>query len=295
MKKIRYEITAKIVNLSGACFWYWGDFYHFLDSCGVPKDLQNKYPRDSFNKYNVMKNIIYELEATKQMPILQQIIANFYKLKLPVNKENLDIEKAKTLLAEFKDSVGNDPIEFEMKEKEKAQKIKNAREANEAIQLTNIALGVIKQDFYDLFGNKKISPQQRGFELEKIFHKILDLEELESKKPYKADGEQIDGQLKFEKFDYLIEIKWEKGKMKQSDLSIFDGKIRGKAQSTRGLFFAINGFDDNAIRKFSGDSPKMILMDGFDFMEVLEGRKSFYDCIKMKVNALVTYGSIMSK
>lgn len=53
-------------------------------------------------------------------------------------------------------------------------------------------------------------------------------------------------------------------RIKQKDLAIFDGKIRGKAQSTRELFLDANGFDENAVVKFSGDSPRIILMTGED-------------------------------
>ena len=112
-------------------------------------------------------------------------------------------------------------------------------------------------------------------------------------KPYKTpDGEQIDGYFKYEKFDYLVECKWEDGFIKQRDLSIFDGKIRGKAQSTRGLFLAANGFDENAIQKFSGDSPRIILMSGDDLAMILNGQVLFYDALKAKVEAIVRYGNI---
>lgn len=98
--------------------------------------------------------------------------------------------------------------------------------------------------------------------------------------------------FRYEKFDYLIESKWEDGPIKQKDLSIFDGKIRGKAQSTRGLFLAANGFDENAIHKFSGDSPRVILMTGEDLAIVLSDRVLFHDAMKAKVEAIVRYGNI---
>jgi hypothetical protein len=116
---------------------------------------------------------------------------------------------------------------------------------------------------------------------------------LEYSKPYKTlDGEQIDGHFKYDKFDYLVELKWEDGVIKQKDLSIFDGKIKGKAQSTRGLFLAANGFDDNAIVKFSGDSPRIILMTGEDLTYVLNARVLFHDAMKAKIEAIVRFGNI---
>lgn len=119
------------------------------------------------------------------------------------------------------------------------------------------------------------------------------LSEIDFSKSYKTpDGEQIDGHFKYEKFDYLVECKWESGVIKQKELSIFDGKIRGKAQSTRGLFLAANGFDLNAIQKFSGDSPRIILMTGDDLAMILSGQVLFFDAMKAKVDAIVRYGDI---
>ena len=123
---------------------------------------------------------------------------------------------------------------------------------------------------------------------------LLQLNEFEYSKPYRTpDGKQIDGHFRYEKFDYLVEIKWTDGLTKQKDLSIFDGKIRGKAQSTRGLFLSANGFDDNAVAKFSGDSPRIILMTGADLSIILSAQISFHDAMKAKVDAIVRFGNIL--
>ena len=96
----------------------------------------------------------------------------------------------------------------------------------------------------------------------------------------------------YEKFDYLVEAKWITGPTKQPDLSIFDGKIRGKAQSTRGLFLAADGFDGNAVEKFSGDAPRIVLMTGEDLAIVLDGTLPLADVMRAKVDAIVRYGNI---
>lgn len=75
-------------------------------------------------------------------------------------------------------------------------------------------------------------------------------------------------------------------------MSIFDGKLKGKAQSTRGLFISINGFDQNVIIKFTGDSPRIILMDGADLTYILSTRFSFYDALMIKTTKLAKYGEI---
>lgn len=292
-KRIDYELKETIVSLSGACFWYWNSFHSFLESCGVPKLLQQKYPKESYNKYQAMRNILQVLEERNEIDIINNIISNFYKLRNAVDRGSLDEEKAKKLLIEFRELVGDDPIEKEIERRKKEEyrtqhkiKIKENISQNKRIEALNTL-------FVKLTTTTAFSPQQRGYKLEDIFCDLLQISELEYSRPYKTpDGEQIDGHFRYEKFDYLIESKWESGLIKQKDLSVFDGKIRGKAQSTRGLFLAANGFDENAISKFSGDSPRIILMTGADLALILNGQVQFYDAMKAKVEAIVRYGNI---
>lgn len=294
-KKLDFQIKERIVKLAGACFWYWDGFHSFLLSSGVHRRLLTKFPKGTFSKYQVMRNILDELEISSDVEIIENIVSSFYRLTTPIDRDNLDVNEAKQLLKDFKAAVGDDPIQRALQEKERQKRQKEAKQRGERTQTQLKRLEEIKKHFLSVFSGGDYTPQQKGFELEKIFFDLLDLEELEYTKPYRGSGEQIDGHFSYAKFDYLVEIKWLKGQVKQSDLSIFDGKIRGKAQSTRGFFLAVNGFDDNAIRKYTGDSPRIILMDGQELINVLEGRKSFFDSLKYKVDALVRFGDIYRK
>ena len=120
-KRINFELKENIVTLSGACFWYWNSFYSFLDSCGVPKSFQQRYPREAYNKYQVMRNILGDLEERNQIEIINNIISNFFKLRIAIDRDKLDEKKAKQLLKEFRELVGTDPIENEVKKRAKGQ------------------------------------------------------------------------------------------------------------------------------------------------------------------------------
>lgn len=292
-KKIRFEIKEKIVSLSGACFWYWNSFYSFLDSCGVPKALYTRYPKESFNKYQVMRNVLENLEERNQIDAIDSIISNFYKLRNAVDRDNLDERKAKRLLEEFREAVGNDPIENEIKKQQREQARATHRKSINVRKVQTKQLEQLNAYFITLTTSKEVTPQQRGYKLEELFFDLLQFSEFEYSKPYRTtDAEQIDGHFKYEKFDYLVEAKWIDGLTKQKDLSIFYGKIRGKAQSTRGFCLSANGFDENAVSKFSGDAPRTVLMTGEDLALVLSGQILFFDAMKAKVNAIVRYGNI---
>jgi len=283
-----------MVALAGACFWFWNSFHNFLESSGVPRSLHQRYPKDAFNKYDVMRNILDVLEERGDIDTINTLISNFYRLKNAVDRDNLDNEKAKRLLQEFRDTVGNDPIEAAIKNKQQAQARADYQHSLDDKKAQRRILADLNARFLALASATDVTPQQRGFKLETLFFDLLHFAEFEHTKPYRTpDGEQIDGHFKYEKFDYLVEAKWITGPTKQEALSIFDGKIRGKAQSTRGLFLAAEGFDDNAVTKFSGDAPRIILMTGEDLAIVLSGTLPMFDVMKAKVDAIVRYGNII--
>ncbi len=291
-KKINYEVKEKIVELAGSCFWYWNRYYSFLDSCGVPKQLYNRYPKDTYNKYTVMRNIIDTLEKQNHLDIINNIISNFYKMNNAIDKDNLDTKKAKVLLNEFRQIVGSDPIENEIKlKKEQEHRINKDTEISSKKELED-KLSSLYKEFLDLFSTNQYTPQQRGFQLEKIFSELLRVNEFDYSPPYKTDTEQIDGYFSFEKFDYLVELKWTSEQIKQKDLSIFDGKLKGKGQSTRGLFISVNGFDENSILKFTCDNPRILLMTGEDLIYILNNTFTLFDSLKIKTNILAKHGNI---
>ncbi|MEL6898600.1 MAG: hypothetical protein AAFP90_21085 [Planctomycetota bacterium] len=292
-KRISFDVKEQIVGLAGACFWYWNSFHSFLESAGVPRSLHQRYPRDAYNKYQVMRNIIGVLEDQGHVETINTLISNFYRLKNAVDRDKLDTDKAKRLLTEFRDSVGNDPIDAAIKEQEREKARSSYQESVASTKAKTEGLTELNKRFLDLAAAQSITPQQRGFKLETLFFDLLHFAEFDHTKPYRTpDGEQIDGHFKYEKFDYLVEAKWIAGATKQKDLSVFDGKIRGKAQSTRGLFLAAEGFDENAVNKFSGDAPRIVLMTGEDLAIVLNGTLPIFDMMKAKVDAIVRYGNI---
>ncbi|WP_334179665.1 restriction endonuclease [Pseudoxanthomonas sp.] len=293
-KKLSYEAKEKMVELAGACFWYWDGFYSFLTSCGVPVAVQKRYPRESHNKYSMMREILNELDRSGNSELISSLASGFYQLKGPRDKDKLDVNKAKSLLAEFKDAIGDDPIDAEIKRRdaERAKEV-HAQSVSER-RADSKRMEEINSEFLSLSTSKDVTPQNRGFALERLFFQLLHISEVDHTKPYRTSGkEQIDGHFRYEKFDYLVEAKWTEGLTKQPELSIFDGKIRGKAQSTRGFFLSANGFDETAVQKYSGDSPRIILMTGEDLALVLGGQVLLADALKAKVDAIVRLGSIL--
>lgn len=292
-KKLSYEAREKMVDLSGACFWYWNGYWSFLRTAGVPQQLLDRYPQSTFNKYDVMRNVLNDLDAAGRHSIIENLASEFFRLRGPRDPDILDVPKAKRLLTEFRELVGDDPIERAVQDLER-EKAKAAYKTDVSAKRHKAAqLDALNQEFIRLTAGTDVTPIQRGFALERLFFELLEHSEVECTRPYRTDaGEQIDGHFRYEKFDYLVEAKWTDAPTRQDTLAVFDAKIRGKAQSTRGLCLSANGFDPNAIDKFSGDAPRILLFTGDDLALVLNGSFSLTDALRAKVDAIVRKGEI---
>lgn len=288
-KKIDFRLYQVLVDLSGAVFWLWDNYYTFLISCGVSPSIKSMYPRGAHNKYDVMRNVLNMIEERQNFDILNNMVSVFFKMKGPVG-DHPNPQKCISLLADLRDIVKNDPIEQEIakrnREKNKHDYIKSIDDAAR----TKEDLNILHSRLISLT-RADANPQQRGFEYERLLFDTLAHFEMEYVPSFRTATEQIDGKFTFEKFDYLIEAKWTKAQVTQDEISIFDGKIRCKAQSTRGFFLSANGFAPNAIARCSGERPRIILMDGYDLCLILEGKISFPDAMQIKTDALTRKGT----
>lgn len=57
---------------------------------------------------------------------------------------------------------------------------------------------------YNKLLSEKVSPQQRGYEFERLINSLLSIEKLEPKSSYKPLGEQIDGSFFLARSNFFI-------------------------------------------------------------------------------------------
>lgn len=174
-------------------------------------------------------------------------------------------------------------------------KIKEQRNKQEQKQheagVTKISIEELKQKHIALIQGS-LSATQRGYELEKILQDLSKLSNLEVTEPFRVNGEQIDGAVKFEGEHYIIEAKWQEKESANEPVYQFAGKVEGKMYG-RGLFVSINGFSPNVIQSLvAGKAIRTMFVDGGDIMMVLEGYLSFSEMIDKKVKAAQTKGLI---
>ena len=102
----------------------------------------------------------------------------------------------------------------------------------------------LKEEFLDLAGQS--DRNAAGLALERLLNRLFGLFGLDPRQAFRVAGEQIDGSFQMDAETYLLESKWEKHPLPESDLLVFQGKIEGKSRFTRGVFLALNGVSRSA-------------------------------------------------
>ena len=189
------------------------------------------------------------------------------------------IKKAKAAVEKLRQQAkGHFEIIEELKKAEERREI-NKEKLKESISYQQ-KLDELKMEFYGIASN--LNSQQKGYQFEKFLNKLFNFFDLDPKSSFKIVGEQIDGAFSFDNTDYLLEAKWQEKEINASDLYAFGGKIQGKLKNTLGLFISLGPFSSECTETGSQITKSMILMDGMDLMQVLEGRIRLNDMILIK-------------
>ena len=138
----------------------------------------------------------------------------------------------------------------------------------------------------------ELTNQERGYELERILQELSKISSLEVTEPFRVNGEQIDGAVKYDGEHYIVEAKWQDKVSANEAVYQFAGKVEGKMYG-RGLFVSINGFSGNVINSLvAGKAIRTVFIDGGDLMLVLEGFLEFSKMLDRKIKAAQTKGLI---
>lgn len=256
-------------------YWFKSELRSFLAFCISDPSILGKLNWDDY-KRNIVSQLI-DYFATDQdiymgdlLKVMSEVIkiTDYSHLKRLDDGENKVLKARESVSALVKMYRTHDDIIQEQK------KIEARKQAAFELMKKNKGIAEIleglKNSFYELITSNDF--QARGYQLEKIMKKLFELFDLDPKASFRNLGEQIDGAFTFENIDYLFEGKWQKELIGIKELDAFSGKLSRKLDNTLGLFLAINGFSEDAVKAHSTGRRLMILMDGSDLTAVLEAR-----------------------
>lgn len=234
-----------------------------------------------------------DMYQTDLLKLIQEVgnMNDFHHLEYWDNSE-IKIKKAKESVEKLRNEVKGyfDALE-ELKSAEKR------RDANKVKMQSSIAyqqkLNDLKMRFFDIASDS--NHQRRGFKLEKFLNELFCFFDLDPKSSFKIKGEQIDGSFTFDNTDYLLESKWQKKPIAASDLYNFGGKISGKLKNTLGLYVSLGGYSNECTETQNPTTKSMVLMDGSDLMQILDGRITLNDIMYIKRRHASQTGEIYYK
>lgn len=291
-KELPYELKEAVVSACGKAFWLKGPFRSFLISCGVPRELYDRYAEES--KYKIARHVLSELELRggEGFLIQRRIATELAKLRRVPDENVPDMDAASSALRRLKKIAVEQRLIVKKERIDTTARTEESQQRAAARSARSAKLRELHAKFCEMVASDD-KPQERGYKLEDLLKDLFQNWEIEYRPPYRTPTEQIDGHFRFQGFDYLVEARWRKQQPTEADISAFKGKVDRKIESTRGIFVSLAGFRQEVIDAVSrGGRSNLILMDGQDLALIFEGQIPLVEALGLKTKKAAQEGVV---
>ncbi|SES40004.1 hypothetical protein [Lentzea albida] len=292
-QQVPETVRAAIVCVCRDALHWRGDLEALYLGCGVPASMYERYNHADFSKAKIARAVLNELHALGPTGavIQRKIVDELCRMGRP-HTDAPDQAKGRAALAALKEEATTQHILVDPEQAAAEQRRSRADQQQRAQQQRLERLSGLERKFFDLLRAQPRTQQdrqQRGYALETLLVDLFSLYDIEYRRPYRLQHEQIDGSFHFRGFTYLVEAKWEKHPPTFGDLAKFKFNVDGKLDSTRGLFVAMAGFDNNTLDHLAnvarGSRNNLILVDAQDLITIFDGRMTLSDALIAKIDA----------
>jgi hypothetical protein len=286
--EVSYALQEAIVQACGTVFWYKKPLKTLLMRAGVPAPLIEKY-WDAPSKYILVRDILAELDnrGVDGVRVQHQLARELAAMRTVANPDQR--ENGLAALADLRAVAKQEAIIEDEEGTRRRDRKHAAQESQKAVAARAKGLVDLNAVYLALVASKQ-DAQQRGYDLERLLGGLFKLHDIPFTSPFrKGTVEQTDGFFKFEGFEYLIEARWRSKPPGIAELRAFSGKVKGKIQSTRGLFVSVAGFRPEVLTEASG-LLNLVFMDGQDLALILEGRISLREALRTKLDRAAQLG-----
>jgi len=291
MQALPYDILQAMIQCFGRCFYYKDEMTSFLLTVGVERSLVDKYRSEA--KFVWARHLLTELAQSERGRLLQRkILTELCNLKdvpdpnVPDRNAGVDALRGLKELAVQRDMVARE---------ERKKGDESARLSEERARVVSERAGKLARLHRQFTAAVTSADRQTaGYTLEDLLQELFALFEIDYRKSYRTDTQQIDGHFAFHNFDYLVEAKWRQDKPTEQEIGGFKHKVDSKLESTRGLFVSIPGFREEVVTQFNGKGANIILMDGMDLTHILEGRADLRDALHHKIERAAQEGVVFT-
>lgn len=284
-----FEVRNQIIQCVGLCFHYKDNVESFFISCGVNKRLAGKHK--DLPKFVWARNLLGDLDDLDGGDITQKkILTELCRFRNIPDKDAPNPDAGLSALRKLKELALENHIRFEEQKRDTNQRQNIAKERQKIVEDRKRTLSELRDLFYSSVSNP--NRQGAGYTLEDILEKLFPLFDLDYRKSYKTETQQIDGHFKFESFDYLVEAKWRVDQPNENEIGGFERKVNTKFESTRGIFVSINGVRPEVVQQFSSKGSNILFFTGEDLVHIFEGRADLREALRKKIDLAAQEGIV---
>jgi hypothetical protein len=234
----------------------------------VASDLVNRLAENEDRYQEVTLGLMLELSAMDDFP----------NLRAQPDRDSL-VPKAAAAVAELRKWTAQYGDLAEAREKLQAD-AEAERARSERYRSVSRVLKELEEQFLAMHSESDHS--KRGLTVQGLLNELFFLFDLNPRKSFVIADEQIDGAFTFSTDDYLLEAKWEASPASREVVDVLAQKVQRKGKNTLGLFVAISGFSEPAVRAHSNCGTSLIFLDGTDLVGVLHGVMPLTDVLEAK-------------
>src|SRR5437016_13734793 len=221
MQSPPYEIVEAMIQCFGRSFHYKDVMTSFLLNAGVERSTCDKH-RGEY-KFTWARLLLTELGQSDEGILLQhRILTELCKLKDVPDPNVADRNAALDALRKLKQlAVEHDLVAREQQKKGSDSK-RLAEEKERIVSSRAKKLDQLRNQF--TAGLTSTDRQGAGYSLEDLLGELFSLFEIEYRKSYRTETQQIDGHFEFHGFDYLVEARWRSDKPTVQEIGGFKYK-----------------------------------------------------------------------
>jgi hypothetical protein len=259
-------------------FWRKDALKRFLRRCNVSENYLAQLSSDE-RKRDWLDRIIPELEKStaggKAILQMAQILAEQTSFPdLESCEDSRDkIQKAQHAVDGLKNFLSK------IKLQPKPYVSETAREStNDLLIRSENSLKALKTRLEKLI--PKLGTQGGGYEFQDWFYDLVELMEVEGRRPYVISGRQIDGSVTIDGTTFLVELKFTKEQATATDVDSLRAKVHSKADNTMGFMLSMSGYSSTAISEASQARTTVVLLDYSHIYLVLDATITFSELLK---------------
>ncbi|HAT1825407.1 TPA: hypothetical protein JBA24_12890 [Legionella pneumophila] len=292
MKIFSPALKGQIKACILALIWPREEIFKFFKDLQCPTNVLKsieKWQDQNMTRADMVKNAFQTLEdqhdnGTLYFNLMLETLTCWtyfddYWFKTQKKLSLIDAKKKIADLKAAKDNVIDTARKRASEQKKKTEDIEN----------TYASLEEMKNDFR-LVSMSSETAQKRGLVFEKFLTKMAKFYSLKATEAFKTKGTQIDGTIKYDGENYLIEAKWHSQCLSDEPLMAFCHKQEMNMHG-RGIFISVNGITSGCLAMLEKSSIKnTIVMDGEDITLILEGLITLPEVLEKKIHAAQTRG-----